>query len=179
MRGTKVAVFGTYRSPDDAEEAVGALIIKGFPCEAISALIPEDLASRTHRPEPIPVEADATRHLVEKEICSGTLGLLDHVSAISVPEVGLLIGAGPLMGALAGGAPLRGLAAAFQEMGAPVSEAVRYERALKDRAIVSVRCTDPEWAVRARQILTSAGAEHLSPVADSMDNVGHGSAPLH
>lgn len=179
MAGRNVAVFGTYRRPDDAEEAVGALIIKGFPSEAISALIPEDLATRARRPEPVPVGAEAARHVVEREISRGTVGLLDDVTAISVPDVGVLIGAGPLMTALAGmesSSDSGSVAAAFQEAGAPAPDARRFEKALKRRAIVSVNCADAEWAERAEQVLTRTGAERLSSneEASEQPKVRHG-----
>ncbi len=159
-----VAVFGTYRRPDDAEEAIGSLIIKGFPSETISALIPEDLAARGRKPEPIPVDQEEARHVVEKEIVRGTLGLLDHVAAVSVPNVGFLVGAGPLMSALTGveSAPPAGrIAAALEAMGAAPADARHYEKVLKRRAIVSVNCADSEWALRAKQVLARTGAERL------------------
>jgi len=178
MTGRHVAVFGTYRRPDDAEEAIGALIIKGFPSETISALIPEDLATRQHKLEPVPLDEEAARHQIERELSRGALGLLDDVAAISVPHVGPLIGAGPLMSALAGleSSASASLVAAFQEMGAPLAQAKRYEKALKHRAIVLVRCTDSDWAAMARQVLTRTGAERLSV---DRPKVSHGGiAPL-
>ncbi len=181
MAGKKVAVFGMYRRPDDAEEAIGALIIKGFPSENISALIPEDLATRSHKPEPVPLEEEAARHFIEKEISRGTLGLLDHVGAVSLPDVGLLIGAGPLMSALSNPqsvAASGSVATALQEMGAPPSDVKRCERLLKNRAIVSVRCADSEWAQRARQILDRSGAERLSSPGQQQPKVKHGGASL-
>src|SRR5690349_16285793 len=100
MAARKKAVYATYRSHADLEEAVGVLIIKGFPSETISALIPEELSEKTRALEPVPV--DDRSKLATKEILRGTMGLLDHPGAISIPHHGIFIGAGPLVSELAG-----------------------------------------------------------------------------
>lgn len=170
----KTAVFGTYRRQDDLEEAVGALIIKGFPSETISALIPEQF-SDDRKSGPVPVD-DADR-FARHEIARGTVGLLDDLGSISVPDLGPLIGAGPLMRALANRETGPGAIATLLEgMGAPASEAKRYERNLKRRALVTVRCHDSEWAARAKQVLECTGGEALSSALSGAEKpkVRHG-----
>ncbi|HEY1241006.1 MAG TPA: DUF3341 domain-containing protein [Bryobacteraceae bacterium] len=176
------AVFGTYRRQDDVEEAVGALIIRGFPSDTISTLIPGQLSEKGRKAGPVAVGDDRdciTRH----EIARGTVGLLDYFGLISLPDLGPIIGAGPLMRALANeeSAGPGAVATILKGMGAPASEAKHYERTLKRRALVSVRCHDSEWAARAKQVLERTGAERLSFTSgcDEPPKARHGGvAPL-
>ena len=163
MDAMETAVIGTYRHPGDLEEAVGALIIKGFPSDTISTLIPEQLSNKQRKAGPVTLDNDAAS-VARHEITRGTVGLLDDLGLISLPDLGPLIGAGPLMRALANGesAGPGAVAAILEEMGAPASEAKRYEQTLKRQALVSVRCHDSEWVARARQVLERTGAERLS-----------------
>ena len=125
MEAGNHAVFGAYRRHDDVEEAVGALIIKGFPSEMISTLIPEGMGVRERKPEPVLLR-NSTDEIFGEEVSRGTLGLLDHLGAIAIPDLGLFIGAGPLMSTLVeteSGAAAARLATVLEEMGAPAPDA--------------------------------------------------------
>lgn len=163
MGPMETAVIGTYRRPGDLEEAVGALIIKGFPSDTISTLIPEQLSEKERKAGPVALDEEVDR-IARHEIARGTVGLLDDLGLISLPDLGPLIGAGPLMRALAnGGSSGPGaVAAILEQMGAPSSQAKQYEQTLKRRALVSVRCHDSEWVASAMQVLEHTGAERLS-----------------
>lgn len=163
MQSMETAVIGTYRRQDDLEEAVGALIIKGFPSDTISTLIPEQLSEKERKAGPVALDRDVDP-IIRHEIARGTVGLLDDLGLISLPDLGPLIGAGPLMRALANGecAGPGAVAAILERMGAPAYEAKRYEQTLKRRALVSVRCQDAECVARAKQVLERTGAERLS-----------------
>lgn len=182
MESMKTAVIGTYRRQDDLEEAVGALIIKGFPSDTISALIPEQLSEKERKAGPVALDNDADS-VARHAIARGTVGLLDDLGLISLPDLGPVIGAGPLMRALANGESSGpgAVAAILEEMGAPSSEAKRYEQTLKRRALVSVRCHDSDSVARARQVLERTGAERLSLTSggEEKPKVRHGGvAPL-
>lgn len=181
MQTRTTAVFGAYRNPEDVEEAIGALIIKGFPSETISTLIPEEFTERDRQDGPVALNDAAEKGLTE-EITRGTVGLLDNVGAIALPDLGLFVGAGPLMTALSGiepGLESDGVAVVLQQMGAPDSDARRYEHMLRQCALVLVRCHDPEWAARATQVLRKTGAEVLSSLdALAPPKVRHGGSPL-
>jgi hypothetical protein len=176
MAVRKKAVYATYRTHTDLEEAVGVLIIKGFPSETISALIPEELSEKTRTLEPVPV--DDRSNLATKEILRGTLGLLDHPGAISIPRHGMFIGAGPLLSELAG-VESGSVAAVLERFGAARSDAKRCEQSLDSRALVFVQCADSDCVGRARQVLTSTAAEHLSSTSKGAEvlKVRHGGAP--
>lgn len=163
MESMGTAVFGMYRHQDDLEEAVGALIIKGFPSDTISTLIPEQLTDKERKVGPVALDNDAGS-VARHEIARGTVGLLDDLGLISLPDLGPVIGAGPLMRALANGESSGpgAVASILEEMGAPSSEAKRYQQTLKRQALVSVQCQDSEWVARARQVLEGTGAERLS-----------------
>lgn len=182
MESMETAVIGTYRHQDDLEAAVGALIIKGFPSDTISALIPEPFSDKARKAGPVALDKDADS-VARHEIARGTVGLLDDLGLISLPDLGSVIGAGPLMRALAHGESSGpgAIAAILEQMGAPSSEAKRYEQNLRRRALVSVRCYDSEWAARARQVLERTGAERLSSTSGRAEKpkVRHGGvAPL-
>jgi len=176
MESMDTAVFGTYRRQDDLEEAVGALIIRGFPSDTISTLIPEQLSEKERKAGPVALDENAD-HIVRHEIARGTVGLLDDLAVICLPDLGSLIGAGPLMRALANRecAGPGAVATILEGMGAPAPEAKRYERTLRRRALVSVRCHDPEWAARAKQVLERTGAKGLSCISGAeTPKVRHG-----
>lgn len=182
MESMETAVIGMYRRQDDLEEAVGALIIKGFPSDTISALIPEQFSEKERKAGPVALE-NGIDSVARHEIARGTVGLLDDLGLISLPDLGPVIGAGPLMRALANGdsSGPGAVAAILEDMGAASSEAKRYEQTLKRRALVSVRCHDSEWVARARQVLERTGAERLSLTSgrEEKPKVRHGGvAPL-
>ncbi len=166
MEPRNAAVFGTYKDTDDIDDAVGALIIKGFPSEAISTLIPARLAVSNGQPDLVILNESPAR-AVARRVLRGTVGLLADLRAISLPEFGILVGAGPLMRSLASErwqAPPGAIAGVLQEMGAPGPRARRYEQILKRRALLSVGCPDSESLARAKRVLEKTGAQILSSV---------------
>ena len=175
MDSMDTAVFGTYRRQDELEEAVGALIIKGFPSETISTLIPVQLGDKERKTGPVALDDDADR-FARHEISRGAVGLLDDIGSICLPDVGQLIGAGPVMRALGNSESVQpgAVATILEKMGAPPPDAKRYERTLKRRALVTVRCHDSEWAARAKQVLERTGAEALSSARHETPQVRHG-----
>jgi hypothetical protein len=167
MAEKKVAVFGIYATPTNAEMAVDRLVAAGYSDEDVSVLMADAYASRqfaheknTKAPEGTTVGATTGG------VIGGTLGLLAGIGALAIPGVGPLIAAGPIMAALAGlgvGGAVGGLVGALVGMGIPEYEAKRYEGRVKDGGVLlSVHCETSGEIHRAKEILKASGAEDIS-----------------
>jgi len=167
MANKKTAVFGIYRSAEQAERTVDALVQAGFSNNDISVLLPDtksskDFAHEKHTKAP----EGTTTGVAAGGAIGGTLGLLAGIGALAIPGVGPFIAAGPIMGALAGigaGGAVGGLVGALVGMGIPEFEAKRYEGRIKEGGVLlSVHCDTAEEITRAKDVLKRTGAEDIS-----------------
>jgi len=167
MSSKNTAVFGIYRSAEQAERAVDALVQAGFSNNDISVLLPDtnsskDFAHEKHTKAP---EGTTTGAAAGGAI-GGTLGLLAGIGALAIPGLGPFIAAGPIMGALAGvgaGGAVGGLVGALVGMGIPEFEAKRYEGRVKEGGVLlSVHCNTAEQITRAKDVVNRTGAEDIS-----------------
>lgn len=166
-KGRKV-VFGIFEERMNLESCVNTLRQEGFRSSDVSVLMPDkgDTVSFGHQkgskaPEGVAI-GTGTGALV-----GGALGWLVGIGAIAtIPALGPLVAAGPIMAALAGigvGGAVGGLSGALIGVGIPEYEAKRYEKFVKDGGILlSVHVDDKEWADRAEHILRDAGARDIS-----------------
>src|SRR4051812_7559825 len=97
------AVFGIYRTREDASNAVDALRVGGFRSTDISALLPQnsgtkDFSHEKHTKAPEGLATGATSGAV----VGGALGWLVGVGLLAIPGLGPFIAAGPIMATLAG-----------------------------------------------------------------------------
>jgi hypothetical protein len=167
MAGKNTAVFGIYKSRNQAEQSVDRLLAAGFTNNDISVLLPDQQSSRefAHEKNTKAPEGTTTGAVTGGAI-GGTIGLLAGIGAIAIPGVGPFIAAGPIMGALAGlgvGGTVGGLVGALVGMGIPEYEAKRYEGRVKDGGVLlSVHCDTSDEAKRAKDILKQTGAEDIS-----------------
>jgi hypothetical protein len=173
MEDKKTAVFGIYRTVEQAEDGVDALVQAAFSNTDISVLVPErpdgsnQQGSRefAHEKNTKAPEGTTTGAATGGAI-GGTMGLLAGIGALAIPGLGPFIAAGPIMGALAGlgvGGAVGGLVGALVGMGIPEYEAKRYEGRVKDGGILlSVHCDTSDEITRAMAILEQTGAEDIS-----------------
>jgi hypothetical protein len=167
MAGKNTAVYGIYRSRQQAERGVDELRTNGFRTEDISVLMQDNVGTKdfAHEKNTKAPEGAATGAGTGAAI-GGTLGLLAGIGALAIPGLGPFIAAGPIMGALAGmgtGGVVGGLVGALVGMGIPEYEAKRYEGLVKEGGIlVSVHCDNSDWVDRAKNILKRTGAEDVS-----------------
>jgi len=143
---------------------------QGFRQTDISVLFSDCWASNDCAPTShAPGSEGATALAATPATAAAVLSYLAGIGALTLPGIGPLLLAGPLVGALAGlgaAGPMGGLAGALAGLGLPEYEATCYEGRLKEGGILlSVNCDDPEWAGRARTILTQTGAEHVAAAA--------------
>ncbi len=169
--GNKV-VLGIFDNQTEVEKAVDAFKIDGFRNSDISVLMPRmgDTQSFAHEKSTKAPEA-ASVGSGTGAVLGGTLGWLVGLGAIAtVPVLGPLVAAGPIMAALSGaavGGALGGVAGALVGFGIPEYEAKRYESFVKNGGILlSVHADDSGWAKKAKNLLERTGAHDISTTTE-------------
>jgi hypothetical protein len=167
MAGKNTAVFGIFKSRNQAELTVDRLLASGFSNNDISVLLPDQQSSKEFAHEKnTKAPEGTTTGVTAGGAIGGTLGLLAGIGALAIPGVGPFIAAGPIMGALAGlgvGGAVGGLIGALVGLGIPEYEAKRYEGRIKDGGILlSVHCDTSEDISRAKDLLKNNGAEDIA-----------------
>jgi hypothetical protein len=166
------SVFAIYSDSMQVEEAVDSLRLDGFRAADISVLLPEDSGSKAlkHQKNSKAPEGAATG-MGAGAMIGGALGWLVGIGALSIPDLGLLVAAGPIIGALAGAGAMGtvgGIAGALIGLSIPEYEARRYEGRLKEGGILmSVHCDDAEWLKRAKSILSLTGAQDIAAAPEA------------
>src|SRR5580700_4607245 len=172
MASKNTAVFGIYKSAEDAEEAVDSLIAAGVPSTAISVLLPDTRSTRefAHKKDTKAPEG-TTAGVTAGGAIGGTLGVLAGVGALAIPGVGPFIAAGPIMAGLAGlgiGGAVGGLVGALVGMGIPEYEAKRYEGQVKSGGtLLSIHCDTSDEITRAKDLLKATGATDIASTGES------------
>jgi hypothetical protein len=172
MSSKNTAVFGIYKSEEQAERAVDSLIAAGYPSADISVLLPDTRSTRefahvkdTKAPE------GATAGVTAGGVVGGALGVLAGIGALAIPGVGPLIAAGPIMAGLAGlgvGGAVGGLVGALIGMGIPEYEAKRYVGHVKNGGILlSVHCDTSDQVARVKDLLSGTGATDIASTGES------------
>ncbi len=171
-KGNKV-VLGIFDSRLQVETCVEALKTAGFRSSDISVLLPEmgDTKSFAHEKNTKAPEG-ATAGTGVGAIFGGTLGWLVGAGAIAtIPVLGPLVAAGPIMAALAGaaaGGAVGGLTGTLVGFGIPEYEAKRYEGFVsKGGILLSTHVDDSNWQNKAKDILEDCGAHDISTTSES------------
>ena len=162
-----LATFGIYPDRVAFEAGLEALRAAGFRPSDVSAVLPErdkttkDLAHEIHTKAPEGIATGATAGAA----LGGVVGWLIGIGALTIPGVGILAAAGPIVATLAGAGAAGatgGLIGGLVGAGMPEIEAKRYAGRLREGAyLVSVHCDDREWAERAREVLRETGAHDV------------------
>jgi hypothetical protein len=181
--GKNTAVYGIFRSRDQAENAVDQMVAAGFRTEDISVLLPENVGTKDFAHEKnTKAPEGTTTGAVTGGVVGGTLGLLAGIGALAIPGLGPFIAAGPIMGALAGlgaGGAVGGLVGALVGMGIPEYEAKRYEGRVKEGGILmSVHADNSDWTDKAKEILKQTGAEDISSTGEASADFAKTDKPL-
>jgi hypothetical protein len=151
------------------ESIVDDLQAAGFGSDAISVVFPNKAATEafagehaTHPPDGL-TETAATGSVV-----GGALGLVAGIAALTVPGFGLLMAAGPLLGALSGAA-VGGVAGALAGMGIPETEAKGFESRLRGgHVLLSVHVKAGKEMTKALSILTEGRGQDIYATPESL-----------
>ena len=165
-------VWGVYASYPSVEDAVEILKEAGVRNMDISVLFPDEAGSEafahhngTKAPEGF------VSDLGTGAVVGGTLGWLMGIGALTIPGLGLVVAAGPVMAALAGlgaGSTLGGIAGALIAMGVREHQANRYEVRVKEGAILlSVHSANAGGSRRATEIMERTGAQEIASTGDA------------
>jgi len=172
MAGKKTAVFGIYKTVNQAEQTVDRLLSAGFTNDDISVLLPDNQGTKdfAHQKNTKAPEGTATG-VTTGGVIGGTLGLLAGIGSLAIPGVGPFIAAGPIMGALAGvgvGGAVGGLIGALVGMGIPEFEAKRYEGRIKEGGVLlSVHCDTSDEISRAKDLLKQTGGQDIASAGEA------------
>src|SRR5918994_2191012 len=168
-----LVAYGIYADRASFERALEALRTAGFRNSDISAIMPDrdrttkDLAHEINTKAPEGVATGAGTGAA----VGGVLGWLVGIGALTIPGIGPLVAAGPIVAALAGagavgatGGLLGGLIGARM----PEIEAKRYAGRIREGGyLCSVHCDDREWAGRAKEILEATGARDVVSTSEA------------
>jgi uncharacterized membrane protein len=116
----------------------------------------------------ISVKEDALRGARKGGIAGGVLGALAGLTVISIPAVGPLLAAGPLLGAFSGAAVggvvggLAGGSGALTHIGIPEEHTPRIEQKIHAGAIlIAVHSNEPARLDRALRVFKGSGADEI------------------
>src|SRR4030095_14346724 len=159
-------VYCLASSEPQAEEILSHLRNLNFSAAETSILLK---AKETRN---ISVTEDAIRGARKGGIAGSILGML--MTVLTVPALGPLVVAGPIvsaLGGLAGGGGVGGLAGgsgALTHIGIPEPVSKRIEQRLKEGAIlIAVHASDPARLDRALRVFKSSGAEEIWSIGES------------
>lgn len=160
-------VAAVFDRRQDANAAVERLRESGWPNDAIGLLYQSGEDRARHRGAgETETASGATAGIAAGGALGGLAGLLAGVAAVTVPGLGLLAAAGPLVSALAGaamGGAMGGLVGSFVGLGIPREDARTYEAAVQEGGIfVSVRTRDAAEADRAKDLMAGLGARAVN-----------------
>lgn len=155
-------VYCLALSEPQANEILTHLRNLGFSASEISILL-KDKDTRN-----ISVKEDALRGAKKGGLAGGILGALAGLTVLTVPALGPLVVAGPILSALGGAAVggvvggLAGGSGALTRIGISEEASARFEQRLREGAIlIAVHSSDPIRRDRAFRVFKSSGAEEI------------------
>jgi uncharacterized membrane protein len=167
-----ITIVGVFDGVGKAERALNGLKDAGFAPEQVSVVAKEredtqHLAERTDM-----AGEGAAAGAVTGGLLGGLTGFLVGVSALVIPGIGPIVGAGILGATLVGagvGAATGGLVGALAGQGVPEEDARAYEAHVKGgRILLSVQAADAAMAQQAREIFDRAGGEDVRRYGDAV-----------
>lgn len=170
---TDLVAYGIFPDRAKFEAALEALRAAGFRNSDISVILPErdhttkDLVHEitSKAPEGAATGAGAGA------AAGGVLGWLVGIGALTIPGIGPLVAAGPIVAALAGAGALGatgGLVGGLIGAGIPEVEAKRYAGRIREGGyLISVHCDDRQWASRAKEILDATGGRDVVSTSEA------------
>jgi hypothetical protein len=169
-RGTKMANTVVCLTQDraQAEQIIAALRDGNFPNTGISVVLPDVAPSQTLQPVEDNKSAEgAAIGAGTGGVIGGVLGWLVGIGMLTLPGIGPLLAAGPILAALSGaavGGAVGGVAGGLTGLGFTEDEVNRYLGRIKEgHAMVAVHSDDPAELERARDLFARNGGEIVTP----------------
>jgi uncharacterized membrane protein len=170
-------VTALYDDLEEAQEAIGELIERGFDRDQVSLVVTEPAVGTSAREEEksaAPVTADTAEGAVAGAVIGGIGGLLVGMAALAIPGIGTVVAAGAITNAIVGGAVgagvgavAGGLVGALIKMGVSEESARQYaEGVRRGSTLVLVQTEDTGQSELARRVL-----DRYNPV-DMEDRTG-------
>ncbi len=166
------AVVCIAKTEDQAAGIVDQLRAAGFSKDDVSILLPDrtggrDFAHERHTKAP----EGATTGAIVGGVLAGGLGWLIGSGSLSVPGVGILMAAGPIMAALsaaAAGGAVGVITGAIIGMDIPELEAKPYEGKIRDgNIVISVHAEDGKERAAVKQVFKQAHAMNISIIREA------------
>jgi hypothetical protein len=168
-----LVAYSIYPDRTSFDRALESLRAAGFRNSDVSAILPDrdrtakDLVAEISSKAPEGAMAGASTGAT----VGGVLGWLIGIGALSIPGIGPLVAAGPVVAALAGAGAAGaagGLAGALVGAGIPEIEAKRYAGRIREGGyLLSVHCDDTTWAQRAGEILEATGGRQVVKTSEA------------
>ena len=156
------AVYCIAATEPQANEILTHLRNLGFSAKEISILL-KDKDTRN-----ISTKEDVVRGARTGGLAGGILGALAGLTVLTIPVLGPMVVAGPILSALGGAAVggvvggLAGGSGALAHIGVPEHDSARLEQKLHDGAIlIAVHTSDPIRRDRAFRVFKSSGADEI------------------
>ena len=165
------AVLGIFTSRPMLENAVVVFKKSGFRSDDISVLLPApDLNTDIAHTETAGASEETMAATYSDALLDCALGGLAGIWSLTIPGVGPIVAAGPIVGALAAAGTtgsIGGLEGALIGLGFPEYEAKRYEKQVKNGGLLlSVQCDDIYWEQSANKIMQRCGAQDISSIRE-------------
>ena len=166
-------VVGMFEGMERAERALNGLKDAGFTPEQVSVVAKDKRDVQQMSENTDMVAEGAGAGAVAGSVLGGVAGFLVGISALVIPGIGPIVGAGIIGATLAGagiGAATGGLIGALTAEGVSEDDARGYEESVKQGGILlSVRANSDAQAQRAQQVFQGAGGAdvrgYASPVS--------------
>lgn len=172
MAGKNTATFGIYRTREEAELGVEALLANGFRQEDVSVLFALNSGNKAFafQKESKAPEGVMAGVCVGGAVC-GTVGYLAAIGSIAISVLEPYLVAGPWVSALAGvgcGALIGGLTGGLVGRAMPEYVAKRHEGMVREGGVlISAHCDNAKWVARAKEVLEETGAKDISSAGEA------------
>lgn len=167
-------VYAILHGDPAARGAVAALHDEGFDEQDISLLT--RASGRTSELTPGAASRDALRApegIAIGAAVGGALGWMAAIGALTIPGIGAVVAAGPILTALGGaavGAASGMVAGSFLGLGMSEIEAREYqEAAVRGDIVLAVRVVSVDEQARAARVLAEQGGERITTIGATSD----------
>lgn len=165
MTTDRRTVIGVFENVDSATQALNALRDDGFTPEQVSVMARDSRTTREMAENTDMVAEDAGKGAVVGTVLGGLAGWLVGISALAIPGIGPVVGAGIIATTLAGagiGAAAGGLIGALGSYGVPEDDARLYEESVRQGSVLmTIHADSDTQAQRAHRIFESYGGRSV------------------